>query len=197
MFIWINGAFGAGKTVTGAELNRRLGGSFVYDPENTGFFLRKNTPPACSSRYPDFQDDPLWRRFNLSLMLDIASSFDGVVIVPMTLTEPDYYRELIGGLREGGVDTRHFVIGANRDILLRRQRSRLDFAGSWAEKKLDHCINALSQPPFEGYIDTSSMTVESVAAEIASRCGLELDPETLGPLGRRLSRLKAQLRVIR
>lgn len=42
--IWINGAFGAGKTQTAYELHRRLENSFVYDPENIGFFLNQNLP---------------------------------------------------------------------------------------------------------------------------------------------------------
>lgn len=48
MIIWLNGAFGAGKTQTAYELRRRLPGSYVYDPENAGFFIRDNLPPAWS-----------------------------------------------------------------------------------------------------------------------------------------------------
>ncbi|NII70905.1 AAA family ATPase [Microbacterium ulmi] len=33
MLIWINGAFGAGKTHTAFELQRRLVGAHVADPE--------------------------------------------------------------------------------------------------------------------------------------------------------------------
>ncbi len=46
MIIWINGAFGSGKTQTAYELHRRLDGSYVYDPENAGYFIRKNLPSA-------------------------------------------------------------------------------------------------------------------------------------------------------
>ena len=46
MIIWLNGAFGAGKTQTAYELRRRLPGSYVYDPENAGFFIRDNLPPG-------------------------------------------------------------------------------------------------------------------------------------------------------
>jgi hypothetical protein len=33
MLLWINGPFGGGKTATAHELNRRLPGSAVCDPE--------------------------------------------------------------------------------------------------------------------------------------------------------------------
>ena len=52
MILWINGAFGSGKTTTAYELHRRLKPlSYVYDPENVGYFLRKNEPIwLCSSQ---------------------------------------------------------------------------------------------------------------------------------------------------
>jgi 2-phosphoglycerate kinase len=44
MIIWINGAFGVGKSHTSAELVRRLDNTFLFDPEKVGFFLRKHLP---------------------------------------------------------------------------------------------------------------------------------------------------------
>ena len=44
MIIWLNGAFGSGKTTAAFELNKRLSKSFVYDPENLGSFIRHNIP---------------------------------------------------------------------------------------------------------------------------------------------------------
>lgn len=196
MILWLNGAFGAGKTVTAAELHRRLPGSFVYDPENVGFFLRRNAPAAASGRYADFQDDPLWRSFNLALLTDIARTYPGTVIVPMTLVSPAYFDELIGGLRDAGVEVHHVILGTTPDALRRRQRSRFDFAHSWAAKQADRCLAALTQPPFTGYIDTSAMTVSQAAEAVASSAGLTLAPR--GSVWRRAAaRLRAQLRAIR
>ena len=39
MIIWINGAFGSGKTQVAHELKRRLENSFIYDPEQIGYFF--------------------------------------------------------------------------------------------------------------------------------------------------------------
>lgn len=66
MIIWINGAFGSGKTTTAYELHRRLDNSFVYDPENVGYFIRKNSPESFSKG--DFQDIELWRKMNYELI---------------------------------------------------------------------------------------------------------------------------------
>ena len=64
MIIWINGAFGSGKTQTAFELQRRLKKSYVYDPEKMGFALRSMIPREIAE--DDFQHYPLWREFTAS-----------------------------------------------------------------------------------------------------------------------------------
>jgi len=196
MILWLNGAFGAGKTVTAAELHRRLPDSFVYDPENTGFFLRKNTPGAVSGRYTDFQDDPLWRSFNLALLTEIARAYPGMVIVPMTVVSPQYYDELIGGLRRAGIEVHHIILGTTPAVLRRRQRSRLDFSSSWAAQQTERCLAALSAPPFEGFIDTSALSIAEAAEAVAASAGLMLQPRG-SFLRQTATRLMAQLRALR
>ena len=66
LIIWLNGAFGAGKTQTAFELRHRLGDAFVYDPENMGYCIRQNVPDTC--KYGDFQDYPMWRSFNYEML---------------------------------------------------------------------------------------------------------------------------------
>jgi hypothetical protein len=44
MLVWINGPFGGGKTQTAYEIQRRLPGSVVCDPEHVGFGLHRMTP---------------------------------------------------------------------------------------------------------------------------------------------------------
>lgn len=39
MILWINGAFGSGKSSVAAELFKGIQKSFVYDPEYVGYFL--------------------------------------------------------------------------------------------------------------------------------------------------------------
>ncbi len=195
--IWINGAFGSGKTVTAAELNRRLPASYIYDPENIGFFLRKNTPPETGRRYKDFQDDPLWRYFNYKIIVDIAFSYTGTLIIPMTIIRVEYYQELIGLLRENGIHVDHYILGADRGILIRRQHSRLDFNNSWAAQKLDTCIEAFKNPVFNGYIDTTHMTVSQTAEHIAKESGLVLLPDRRPALICRFHRFITQIKHIR
>ena len=69
MIIWINGSYGSGKTQTAYELQRRLDNSYVYDPENIGYFLDKNLPTEFSKiKQGNFQNYELWRNFNYEMI---------------------------------------------------------------------------------------------------------------------------------
>lgn len=193
MLLWINGAFGSGKTQTAFELHRRLPHSFVFDPEHTGFFLRNNQPGHLN--LPNFQDEPLWRQFNRELLLHIGGNFGGVVLVPMTLIRPDYYHEIITPLRQAGLRVDHYVLAAGRETIHRRLRSRLDGSG-WAAAQTDACLQGLRDPVFEHQIDTERLTVPEVAEHIAAASGLPLAARS-GPVARQLQRASTLLRHIR
>ncbi len=66
MIIWLNGAFGSGKSTIGTLLQQKMTPSFIYDPEIIGGFLTANLPE--SMQLSDFQDYPEWRQWNLHLV---------------------------------------------------------------------------------------------------------------------------------
>lgn len=192
MVLWLNGAFGSGKTTAAAELHRRLPGSFVYDPENAGYFLRRNEPKSLQA--PDFQDEPLWREINLALLGRIAREYPGTVIVPMTLVNPACFERLVGGLRAQGVRVDHYVLGAAEQTLYRRLRGRLEGRSSWAAARVGACIEAFRDPRFATVIETDALSPAQVAERIAGASGLALLPDRrpapLRWLGRRLETLR-------
>ena len=117
MLVWINGPFGGGKTATAFELQRRVPGSVVCDPEHLGFGLRRMLPPSLRT---DFQSFRAWRS-GVREVLDLAArNHPGPVIVPMTLVDPGYFAEIIGRLRDDGHDVRHFALLADRATVLRQ-----------------------------------------------------------------------------
>jgi hypothetical protein len=195
MIIWLNGAFGAGKTTCAYELRRRLPNSFVYDPENIGYFLRANLPRAL---YPgDFQDLPQWRGFNYELLRTLAREYAGDVIVPMTVTSVQYYDEIIGRLCADGVSVRHFVLYAGRETLRRRLNRRLARGETWAKAQIDRCVEAFDGGIIDERVVTDGLSVESIVEQLAERCGITLTPDTRGTLRRKLDRVLVLLRHIR
>ncbi|MFC7677339.1 AAA family ATPase [Paenibacillus sp. GCM10028914] len=195
MILWINGAFGSGKTTLSYELNRRIPNSFVYDPENVGYFIRKNAPKQILK--DDFQDHIIWREINYSILQTINSEFQGIIIVPMTITNPQYFNEIINKLRSNGVDVKHFTLLATRETLLRRLKSRGDNQNSWPAKQIDRCITSLSQELFETHIHTDNLTPDEIMDQIASEANIELQPDKRGILKKKIDKLITQIRNIR
>ncbi|MFF2849840.1 AAA family ATPase [Streptomyces sp. NPDC058001] len=208
MLLWINGPFGGGKTQTAHEIQRRLPGSVVCDPELLGFGLHRMMPPELRG---DFQDLPAWRQ-GVYEVLDLAlTKHDGVVIVPMTVTDPTYFAETVVRLRERGHDVRHFSLLADPETVLRRLRERgigrlLQRVGgkdaplrreSFAVRRLDDCLARLREPEFAEHLWTDDTTVAKTADRIAVLAGLTLTPNRDGLLRGRLRRTWTSLRHIR
>jgi len=195
LIVWMNGAFGAGKTQTAFELHRRIPQSFVFDPENAGFYIRRNVPDAAMR--DDFQDYPMWRETNYGMLKYIASNYDGVVLVPMTIVHPPYFDEIAGRLRRDGIVVHHFALCASKDTLLRRLRSRGDGESSWAARQIDRCVEGLRDETFRHHLDTDGLSVQDTVERIAALANLELLPDDRGPLRRRWDRLRTQWSHIR
>jgi cytidylate kinase len=173
MIIWINGAFGSGKTQTAFEINRRLENSFVYDPEHIGFFLRRNMPKEIIQG--DFQDQALWRTFNYEMIKHIYAKYSGDIIIPMTIYNKNYFEEIIGRLAGDGIKIYHYILGADKETILKRLSKRLDGKNSWAAKKIDVCINGFRELADKSiYIDTNELCVYETADIIAEKSNITL-----------------------
>ncbi|HEX3780686.1 MAG TPA: AAA family ATPase [Pseudonocardiaceae bacterium] len=208
MLVWINGPFGGGKTQTAHEIQRRLPGSVVCDPEQVGFGLHRMTPPGLRG---DFQDRPVWRAAVYEVLDGVLANHAGTVIVPMTVVEPAYFRETVGRLREAGHQVEHFALLADREAVLKRLRERVfgraaqlvlgkDGAlrrETFAVKKLDLCLERLRAPEFAEQVWTDHLTIPQVAEHLAASAGLMLAPNTDGVLRGRLRRALVGVRHIR
>ncbi|TVX97160.1 AAA family ATPase [Cohnella terricola] len=195
MIIWINGAFGSGKSQTAYELHRRLPNSYVYDPENAGYYIRKNVPKEISK--PDFQDYPMWRETNYAMLEHLNREYTGIVIAPMTIVQSEYFDEIVGRLRASGADVRHYSLCASKGTLLRRLKSRGEGERSWAAAQIDRCMEALSGETFRHHIDTDNLSVSDNAERIASMSGLTLSPDNRSKARKTYDRWATQIKQIR
>ena len=94
MIIWINGAFGAGKTTLAEELHRRLPDAVMFNPEDVGHMLWQWMRPAG-----DFQDLPSWRELVLAAALSLRRHQTDTLIVPMTLLRDGYRAQITCDVR--------------------------------------------------------------------------------------------------
>ncbi len=178
MILWLNGAFGVGKTQTAFALARRLPDAYIYDPENLGFFLRDNLPAAL--RTEDFQDYPQWRRWNREMLAYLAEAYAGPILVPMTVTDAGYFRELTEGLPE----LRPILLSAEKKTILQRLRKRGEGKGSWAAQRIERCIAAFAMGETDaGYLPgqrlvTDGLSLDQVVEAAAAMVRLPLTPDT-------------------
>ena len=172
MIIWVNGAFGVGKTQTSNELHRRIQNSFFFDAENAGYFIRDNLPEEIAKN--DFQDFEMWRSFNYDMLKYIDKNYDGIVIVPMTIVNARYHKEIIGRLRNEGVEVHDFVLLASKEVILKRLEKRSEGRDSWAAQQIDRCIDGFKSDIYQYKIDTNNMTISEVAEEICRILCIEI-----------------------
>ena len=199
MLLWINGAFGAGKTQTAFELRRRLVDAHVADPELLGFALQRTLPPAART---DLQDLAPWRSA-VDILEQAEASHTGPVLVPMTIVRDDYFDEIVGGLRSRGVDVRHYALIASPETLRKRLSTRIAFVRSglrretWAVQQIARCVTALARERYATHVDTDRRTTDEVVEWIADDAGLTLQAPRLAPWRYQVRRLRVGIDHIR
>ena len=166
MIVWINGPFGVGKSTVTALLAEQWPECTVFDPETLGFLLRLWQPAAVE--VADFQDLSVWRRLVRETASGLLRDFGRSLLVPMTLLRPAYFDEIVGGLREEGIDVRHFCLLAGRDEVLARLAGRDDLDDSWAVAKFAEYEPWMRDGRFAIHVETSGRAPADVASEIAA-----------------------------
>ncbi|MFE0045497.1 NUDIX hydrolase [Streptomyces albireticuli] len=127
MIVWLNGAFGAGKTSTARELTELVPDSALYDPEVIGGALGHLLPPKRLGEVGDFQDLPVWRRLVVDAAAAVLAEVGGVLLVPMTLLRQEYRDEIFGGLAARRIPVRHVLLDTDETILRSRIEGREDY----------------------------------------------------------------------
>lgn len=145
--LWLNGAFGAGKTTVARLLTDRT----LVDPERIGFVMRRTF-----WRGRDYQDVPLWRRLVVRQVRRAARR--GPVVVPMTIVRRDVLDETIGRL--SGVRLVALVVPAD-ELAARIAGDTSDPAANpWRREQIERCVTALADPAFGEHIDATRPPIE-------------------------------------
>ncbi|MFD9503748.1 NUDIX domain-containing protein [Streptomyces sp. NPDC060035] len=177
MIVWINGAFGAGKTSAACELIDLIPNSTFYDPELIGGGLRHLLPQKKLAEVADFQDLAIWRRLVVDTAAALLAELSGVLVVPMTLLRQEYRDEIFGGLAARRIPVRHVLLSPEETILRRRIADREEFADDpehserirqWAYEHIEPYRAALKWITADAHtIDTSALTPYETAERIA------------------------------
>ncbi|MEU8761365.1 NUDIX domain-containing protein [Streptomyces sp. NPDC048659] len=197
MIVWLNGAFGAGKTSTARELVELIPNSTLYDPEVVGGGLGLLLPKQRLAEVDDFQDLAIWRRLVVDTAAALLAEVGGVLVVPMTLLRQEYRDEIFGALAARRIEVRHVVLTVDETILRARIDAREERAGDpgtrtrrWCHTRIEPYRTALGgwlgedayavdnggRTPAE----TARAVADAVAAGLAGPCGIVQTPEPTG-----------------
>ena len=164
MIIWLNGAFGVGKTSVALGLQNKISNSFVFNPEDIGACIRNSMP---SEMYQDdYQDYDIWREFCHKQLKYIENNFNGTIIVPMTITNQLYIDEIIGKLLSDGIAVKHYILTADKSTILARLNTRGVTDTEWPALQIDRCLAAFSGSIKGTEISTNNKSLNEIVNEI-------------------------------
>lgn len=182
MIIFINGAFGAGKTTVAELLVQSIPNSLLYDPEVVGMGLRYIVQPVV--QFDDFQDLPPWRPLMVETARQILKTYKRTLIVPMTLWNKAFFLEIMDGLRTFEPQLFHFCLTASEVTLRKRLQERPSSpqAYAWACERIERCVTSFQDDMFAVQLATDNQTPTELVEEILSRVTLNLSVEQLEAL---------------
>ncbi|MER6618045.1 NUDIX hydrolase [Streptomyces xantholiticus] len=177
MIVWINGAFGAGKSSTARELIDLIPSSTLFDPEVIGAGMRHLLPAKRLAEVGDYQDLPIWRRLVVDTAAALLAELGGVLVAPMTVLRQDYRDEIFGGLAARRIAVRHVLLAPDETILRERIAARDAFPDDpeeservrqWAVGNIERYQAALGWLTGDAHvIDTSRLDTRAAAQVVA------------------------------
>ncbi|WP_445520115.1 NUDIX hydrolase [Streptomyces sp. NEAU-174] len=177
MIVWLNGAFGAGKTSAARELVDFMPGSTFYDPELVGNGLRMMLPRKRLEQVSDYQDLPSWRRLVVDTGAALIAEVGGPLVVPMTVLRQEYRDEIFGGFAARRIPVRHVLLHTDETILRERIAEREEIPGNadasesvrqWCLAHLAPYRAALTWLTTDAHVvDTTGLTPRQTAQHIA------------------------------
>jgi hypothetical protein len=115
--VWVNGAFGVGKSSTAEQLVGMRPSARLFDAEWVGYMLAAQLK---GSELHDFQDLPAWRRLVPVIAREIADHTSDRLVVVQTVLNRDYWSELAAGIAANDLPIFHVVLDADSSTLRRR-----------------------------------------------------------------------------
>ena len=176
MIVWVNGAFGSGKTTLVDELRERRPEALVYDPEMVGYVLREIVEVPTG----DFQDLRLWRRQVANLAVGLVEEYRRPVLVPMTLVNSTYVEEVFGALKDAGIAVHHFFLEVPEDQLVKRIDGRSftpddpaqdERVRAWCKSKIETCMAAVETLPKDTVFLDGELPPRELADQVLARVG--------------------------
>lgn len=167
--VWINGAFGVGKTTTARLLLQAFPGSVLFDPEEVGALLRPVLQPVAAVR--DFQMWSAWRDLVAATLNAVAHELPDegprLVIVPQTITNESYWLQIRAAI-DPQIDVTCVALHVDPNEHRQRVNSDAEEPGAlrWRLENFERFDAAEWIRASFDSVDTSTISPEAVAAAV-------------------------------
>jgi len=167
VIIWLNGAFGAGKTTTAAELAGTMPSARLFDPEMVGYLLMEYLK---DHDFYDFQELPAWRTLVPAVTNEIARFTGQHLIATQAVLNESYWTELQQGFKQHSLEVFHVVLDVDTEVLARRIKGD-ELEQTARQWRLDHIRDYAAARPWmvasaDLVVDSTSMPVADVARSV-------------------------------
>jgi hypothetical protein len=178
VIIWLNGAFGGGKTAAAVELVSILPGARQFDPEWVGYMLRAN---LADQEFTDFQQLRPWRALVPAVMQEVIDLTGQHLIAVQTVLVEEYWQELRAGLDAHSLELFHVLLHADPAVLAERIRADQVDPGA-RQWRLDHIGVFEAAVPWlhaaaDLVIDSTRLSAAGVARVVADAVLPLLSPQ--------------------
>ena len=168
VIVWLNGAFGGGKTATAKRFVAHNPGTRLFDPEWVGYLLREML--ADPDVY-DFQDYTSWRRLVPVVAAEVGRATGDRLIAVQSVLVEEYWRDLARGFAGQGHEIYHVLLTASEDTLRARieaDESEPEGVRDWRLEHVSTFVEAQSwlRPRADLVIDSTDLTPDEVAEQI-------------------------------
>ncbi|WP_424215111.1 NUDIX domain-containing protein [Streptomyces sp. BI20] len=161
MIVWINGAFGAGKSGTARELVDLLPDSALFEPALVGDALGRLLPAERLAEVADHQDLPSWRRLVVDTAAALLAELGGTLVAPAGLLRQEYRDEIFGALAARRIPVRHVLLHPGETILRERTRAHPERLTAY-RRALDWLVE-------DAYVvDNSTLSPRAAAERVAA-----------------------------
>jgi predicted kinase len=166
VILFVNGAFGIGKTTVARLVVARLPRAVLFDPELIGIAMQRGAR-VVGRRVEDFQDLRSWRRLTIAGLRMTRAVWPNVV-VPMAFSNAAYLQEIRDGVSRFEARVCHVCLIAPVEVVHERL-TRRDGAGpdaAWAFRRAAECCAVHREPEFAVHVLAAGRTPEEIANEI-------------------------------
>jgi AAA domain len=167
VIIWLNGAFGAGKTTTAAELAGTMPSARLFDPEMVGYLLMEYLK---DHDFHDFQELPAWRTLVPAVTNEIARFTGQHLIATQAVLNESYWKELQQGFKQHSLEVFHVVLHVDTEVLARRIKAD-ELEQTARQWRLGHIRDYAAARPWmvasaDLVVDSTSSPVVDVARSV-------------------------------